>query len=213
MNDMSKVSGLALDIDDTLAWTCREWAEILHEEFGNPENLTKHEFVEKYRLLENAPYFQREDVLTRCREICMADRYYHALPPIEDALSAVREIQQVIPIVAYLTARPESLRKTTEEWLSRNNFPTAPLMMNPHEFSHSITATWKSETLEKLHPQIVGIIDDNPKVCAALSDGYRGIVFLYGHGDADVPHSRAIACSDWNNVVEKVRNYYAARIV
>lgn len=208
MNDTLKVSGLALDIDDTLSWTCREWVELLHQEFGNPENLSKDEFVKKYRLIQNAHYLQRDDVHARCIQFCYDEQYYSELPSIEGALPALSEITRIIPVVAYLTARPESLRKTTEEWLAQHNFPQASLIMNPHEFSHSITATWKSETLEKFYPQIVGIIDDNPNVCAALSPDYRGSVFLYGHGTTDLPHPRAVACNDWNDVVEKIRKQY-----
>lgn len=213
MNNDSLLSGLALDIDDTLSWTCREWVDVLHKEFGNPENLTKHEFEKKYRLLENAPYFQRDDVLARCREICVDDRYYHALPPIEDALLALREIQQVIPIVAYLTARSESLRKITVEWLTKHGFPEVELIMNTGKFSLEKKGQWKQDTLEKRYPRIAGIIDDNPDICNHLSRDYPGVVFLYRHGDTDALHPRAIACGEWSDVVEKVRNYCATRIV
>ncbi|MBI4600281.1 hypothetical protein HY732_05180 [Candidatus Uhrbacteria bacterium] len=200
--------GIALDIDDTLSWTCREWVDHIFREFGNPENLSKGEFAKKYHLVQNAQYFQRDDVLARCMQFCYDERYYQELPSIEDALPAINEISRIIPIVAYLTTRPELLRKITDEWLVRHNFPAVPLIMNPHEFSHGITATWKSKALEERYPMILGIIDDNPSICEGLSSEYRGTVFLYGHGDADVPHPRSIACSDWNDVAKKITEHY-----
>lgn len=213
MNEEKFTPGIALDIDDTLSWTCREWAEILHQEFGNPEHLSKDEFVKKYRLIQNAHYFQRDDVHARCIQFCYDEAHYKELPVIEDALPALHEITRTIPIGAYLTARPECLRDATEAWLMQHSFPSAPVIMNPHEFSHGITATWKSKTLEERYPHIVGIIDDNPSICKGISDEYQGTVFLYGHGDADVPHARAVACGDWSDVVEKVREFYTTRIV
>lgn len=207
--DKAQLTGLALDIDDTLSWTCREWADLLLTEFGNPENLSKHEFEKKYRLLENAPYFQRDDILARCRELCMDTDSYHWLPPIEGALHAIMEIEKVVPIVAYITARPELLRDTTSAWLETHGFPKAELHMNPEEFSFQRKGNWKQEVLEKLYPRITGIIDDHFNICNALSDDYPGVVFLYRHEHASSPHPRAIACGEWDDVVIKVRNHFA----
>lgn len=40
--------GIACDIDETLAWTVRDWVYHLSEQFGNPENLTPEEVVARY---------------------------------------------------------------------------------------------------------------------------------------------------------------------
>lgn len=41
--------GIALDIDETLSWTIGYWVEKMQELFGNPENLTVRQLIEKYR--------------------------------------------------------------------------------------------------------------------------------------------------------------------
>jgi hypothetical protein len=206
---LSELSGIALDIDDTLSWTCREWVSILFKEFGNPENLTSHEFAKKYRLLENAPYFQRADVLARCLEICVDESNYHSIRPIEEAGLAIQGLEHIVLIAAYLTARPESLRRATGEWLKKYGFPEAELIMNPHEFSIEKKGSWKQDALIKLYPRIAGIIDDNPSVCDNLPADYPGVVFLYEYGEGSAPHPRAIACGDWSDVVEKVTRHFA----
>jgi len=155
-------SGLALDIDDTLSWTCREWAECLHAEFGNPENLTPQEFVDRYRLTQHAPYFQRDDILVRIREMCFDPAFHDGVAVIEDALPALKKIEKIIPIGAYLTARPESVRASTQQWLSRHNFPEAELIMCPDERPLGTAGEWKAQVLEESYPGIVGIVDDNP---------------------------------------------------
>jgi len=56
-------TGLAVDIDETLSWTIGYWIEEMQNKFGNPENLTIKEMVEKYRYTQNVPYWQHEEAL------------------------------------------------------------------------------------------------------------------------------------------------------
>ncbi|MBI4252796.1 hypothetical protein HY623_01280 [Candidatus Uhrbacteria bacterium] len=208
-NENNQISGLALDIDDTIVWTCREWVDVIHEEFGNPENLTKHEFYEKYRLLHNAPYIQRDDIIARVREICVDERHHENLPLIEDALPAIERIDNVIPIVTYLTARPECMRESTERWLSRHDFPKLELVMRPDDVPFGKSASsWKARALEDLYPRVFGIIDDNPSICLNLSPDYPGTIFLYRYSGDDMTHTFAVPCGDWSDVIEKVRSHY-----
>lgn len=208
MIDVSKKSqGLALDIDDTLAWTCREWVDHLHMKFGNPENLTPQEFFDKYGLVQHAEYFQREEVYAHIQEMCVDPVLHESIAVIEDALPAIEKISAVIPIGAYLTARPECMRSITEPWLKRHGFPDRKLIMRPDDLPVDNRHGWKAETLEQLYPEVVGIIDDNPSICRHLSPVYPGVVFLYNHSGDGVDHPRAISCSDWEDVTQKVISY------
>ena len=207
----NNLSGLALDIDDTLSWTCREWVEYLHAEFGNPENLTPQEFVDKYRLIQRASYFARDDVLVRVREMCFDPAFHDSVAVVEDALPALKKIEQVTPIGVYLTARPESMRKSTQQWLDRHSFPKAELIMCPDEQPFGTASEWKAKVLEELYPDVFGIIDDNPSLFIHLAQSYRGTVFIYNHDASEVNHPGAIACSDWNDVAEKVAKYMSVR--
>ncbi|MDP2630956.1 MAG: hypothetical protein Q8P56_06155 [Candidatus Uhrbacteria bacterium] len=205
------VRGLALDIDDTLAWTCREWVEHLHLKFGNPENLTPREFVEKYGLIQHAEYFKREEVYAHIRTMCVNPTLHESIAVIADALPALEKISSVIPIVAYLTARPESMRSITEPWLKRHGFPERELIMRPDELPLEDMPRWKAQALEQLYPKAIGIIDDNPSICTHLSKEYPGVIFLYNHSGDGVSHPAAQSCSDWNDVVQKVINYFESR--
>lgn len=207
---MTQLSGLALDIDDTLSWTCREWVDYLHTTFGNPENLSPQEFVDKYRLVQRAPYFAREEVLVRIREMCFDPAFHDSLAVIEDALPALQNIEKVIPIGAYLTARPESMRECTQRWLEAHNFPEAELIMCPDERPFGTASEWKAKLLEELYPNIIGIIDDNPALLTHLAQSYEGAVFLYNHDASEVNHLSAIVCSGWDDVALKVLNYMSA---
>ncbi len=204
------LSGIALDIDDTLSWTCREWVEYLHTEFGNPENLTPQEFVDKYRLIQRAPYFARDDVLVRVREMCFDPAFHDSVAVVEDALPALKKIEKVILIGVYLTARPESMRKSTQQWLDKHSFPKAELIMCPDEQPFGTASEWKAQVLNGLYPDVIGIIDDNPVLLTHLAQDYQGAIFIYNHDASEVHHPCAIVCSDWSDVVEKVTNYMRA---
>jgi len=55
------LSGLALDVDDTLAETNVFWAQHHIEAFGNPENLTAEQIIGKYRFADRVPYWQCDE--------------------------------------------------------------------------------------------------------------------------------------------------------
>ena len=133
---------------------------------------------------------------------------HESVAVIEDALPALKKISPIIPIVAYLTARPERMRSITEPWLKRHGFPERKLIMCPDELPIENKHEWKAQALEQLYPEVIGIIDDNPIICQHLSKEYPGVVFLYNHSGDGVDHPAAQSCSDWNDVVQKVTNYY-----
>ncbi|PIN75466.1 hypothetical protein COV17_03845 [Candidatus Woesearchaeota archaeon CG10_big_fil_rev_8_21_14_0_10_36_11] len=54
--------GLALDIDDTLSDTNKFWFTNLQRLFGNPEKLTPQEMIQKYRYIQEVPYWQNSEV-------------------------------------------------------------------------------------------------------------------------------------------------------
>ena len=54
-----KIHGIALDIDETLSATFRNWVERLLEEH-NDEGLTTEEMMAKYRYFRDVPYWQND---------------------------------------------------------------------------------------------------------------------------------------------------------
>lgn len=107
-------SGLAVDIDETLSWTIGHWVERMMEKFGNPEKLYVQEIVEKYRYTQQVPYWQTPEALAWVRENINSNEVQKELPLITDADFYLQKINEIIPIAAYLTIRPETVREGTE---------------------------------------------------------------------------------------------------
>jgi len=208
MDNLSSIvgKGLAVDIDETLSWTIGYWIEKMQNKFGNPEDLTIKEMVEKYRYTQNVPYWQHEEALQWIDEKINSNETQEMLPLIEGSSAYLNRINQIIPIVAYITVRPERVLEGTKNWLKKHNFPLAPVICRPNELVHSDGNEWKAKILEKLYPKVLGIIDDNAKLLQFISRDYKGIVFMYDHHD-NLGFPFAIACKDWLTVYEEVEKY------
>ncbi len=53
------------------------------------------------------------------------------LPLVPGARDGVDSLQRVVPIVAYLTVRPENVSANTIRWLTECGFPPAPVVSKP----------------------------------------------------------------------------------
>lgn len=199
-------TGLAVDIDETLSWTIGYWIEEMQNKFGNPENLTIKEMVEKYRYTQNVPYWQHEEALQWVDEKINSNETQESLPLIEGSSAYLNRINQIVPIVAYITVRPERVIEGTKNWLTKHNFPLAPIICRPNELAHSDGNEWKAKILEELYPKVLGIIDDNAKLLKYINTSYKGKVFLYDHHD-NLGFPFAVACKDWLTVYKDVKKY------
>lgn len=173
------MNGISLDIDETLAFTVKYWIENLQELFGNPENLSSLEMIEKYTYVQNVPYWQSIKAQEWIIEKIYCNETQKILPLIPNALEYVNKINEIIPISAYITARPESIREGTQYWLNKHKFPKAPLILKPNEISFKKSSKWKADLLYSLYPQILGIIDDNKSVANNLPKNYQGNFFIF----------------------------------
>lgn len=204
-NRINKV-GIAVDIDETLSWTIGYWVEEMQKKFGNPEKLTIKEMVEKYRYTQNVPYWQNEEVLKWIDKKINSNKTQEDLPLIEGSSAYLNRINQIIPIVAYITIRPEKVLEGTKNWLTKHNFPAAPVICRPNEIVHGNGNEWKAGVLREMYPQVIGIIDDNAKLLQFLQPDYQGKVFLYDHHD-NLGLSFAVACKDWLTVYSEVKKH------
>lgn len=198
------ITGLALDIDETLSHTNHLWFSLTLERFGNPENLTPKEMSQKYLHVEKVPYWkEKEDLRSWHFEAVRSEFLHENSEPIADALETIKKINEEIPIVAYITARFEMLRGATLRWLEKHNFPELPLIMKPD----SVTLPgneWKAGVLHEIYPHIFGIVDDNPGLSTYIADHYEGYVFVFGRAEHEDGRENIIACEDWKKVHEKV---------
>src|SRR5947208_3629562 len=100
--------GLAVDIDETLSETVIYWVTEMQKLFGNPENLTVAEMIIKYGHPKNVPHWQTEEAKEWREERKHSDEIHETLPLIEHADKSVKMINEIIPIVCYITARPDA---------------------------------------------------------------------------------------------------------
>ncbi|MGV8171822.1 MAG: hypothetical protein ACP5OA_03970 [Candidatus Woesearchaeota archaeon] len=200
--------GLALDIDETLSYTIGYWVSEMQRLFGNPENLSVDEIVEKYRYAQNVPYWQTPEALAWTEAQRNSDGLQTRLPLIKDADLYVRKINEIVPIVAYISIRPEIVINGTKTWLDMYGFPKAPIICRPKGVPIEYGSEWKARVLEKLYPKVVGIIDDNSSVLKFLDKDYKGVIFLYDHKQSVVSNTNIFHCEDWSKVYDTVKAYF-----
>lgn len=198
--------GLAVDIDETLSWTIGYWVKQMQEKFGNPENLSIKEIIEKYRYAQNVPYWQSDEVLEWIDEKIHSNECQEELPLIEGANVYLNKIKRIVNISAYITIRPEAVLAGTQKWLDKHDFPQAPIICKPGDIERENGNKWKAGVLEKLYPNVLGIIDDNAKLLEYFKEDYKGIIFLYDH-TADDSKFNVVPCKHWLNVYEQVKKH------
>ena len=200
------LKGLALDIDDTLAISGDYWIKGIQKEFGNPENLSVEEVKQKYRYSYFAPYWNSKKVRLWEKSIRHSHDWHLQIPIINNANHIIEQIHQIIPIVAYLTARPKSVLKATQEWLTKHNFPKAPIIYRPKNVKLPISLAWKAKVLEYMHPQILAMVDDHPQLSKDLPSNYKGTLFLYDYHDQSPREDfNVIACKNWPEVLTQIK--------
>jgi hypothetical protein len=198
-------NGLALDIDETLSFTIGLMVERLITNLGNPENLTATEIIKKYKHTDNIPYWQSDTAKTIMAEIISSNEIQKDLPLIKNANKVVNKINKIVPIVAYITVRPESISEGTKFWLEKHGFPKAELIMKPENVLRTDGNKWKAQVLEYLYPQVLGIVDDNPGLTNFLSEDYQGTIYLYNNTDSKRNDIDIIPCETWERVETEVK--------
>ena len=202
-----KKEGIAVDIDETLSWTIGFWVKELQKLFGNPENLSVNEIIKKYRYTQNVSYWQNKDALEWMKKHRNSNAIQMKLSVIPNSDLTIKKISNIIPIVAYITTRPQSVIESTKLWLKEKGFPDAPIMCRPNEVSTKEGNKWKAKVLEKLYPKVKGIIDDNADLVNCLSSNYEGYIFLYDN-DKIKSELKVIPCKDWQTVYNEVKKVF-----
>lgn len=202
-----EITGLAVDIDETLSYTIGHLVSKLQENFGNPENLSVKEIIEKYRYTQNVPYWQHAEAKEWIDKEIHSNELQENLPLIEDANIYLNKINKIIPIAAYITVRPTSVLDGTRTWLKKHDFPEATIITRPPHVAHTDGNAWKAQLLHHLYPQILGIIDDNAKLVEFLDKNYKGVVFLYDHHSSD-SMLNIIPCPTWLKVFEEIKLHF-----
>ncbi|MFA6065273.1 MAG: hypothetical protein WCW44_03800 [archaeon] len=202
-----KKSGIALDIDETLSNTALHWFSSMIKLFGTPEKLTAKEMIIKYKYTKHVPYWQTKEAQEWLNSQRMSNNMQREIPLIKNSNHSVEKINKIIPIVAYLTVRPNSVEKGTKDWLLKHNFPVAKIICRPDNIAFSDGNKWKAKMLTELYPKVLGIIDDNPELLTFLPTDYKGTIFVYGSEHIETKLN-AIPCKDWKTTLEEVQRVF-----
>ena len=203
------LSGIALDIDETLSWTVGHWLDEMIALFGNPENLTAKDMAIKYKLAQNVPYWQNRPEVDEWMKSRRVDndmqKHISLIPDAKECVDTI--VKNGVSIVAYLTVRPQCVLQGTQEWLLSRGFPNAPIVGKPDSVPFELGNTWKAELLPTLYPQVLGLVDDNPNVMKALDSNYKGKLYLFSHDNDIVPDTHKSCVSahmTWKEVEKDV---------
>lgn len=198
--------GIALDIDETLSITAPQIFNDMIKLFGKPNDLTIEELIQKYKHVGNVPEWNTGNpqkwIMQQYRNI----EYSKQFKVIEGALEYVLEINEIVPICAYITARPYTLQQPSEEWIQENGFPNAPVITR-NSLKEKHGSKWKAKKLEKYWPTVLGIVDDNEYLLNYFTN-YQGTIFLYGADSVPKSNFEVIACPNWEKTYEAIKTKF-----
>lgn len=198
-----KIQGLALDIDETISYTLKYWGEYLITNHGNPENLTIDEIYLKYGYVNN--YWKTDEAITWMNNAIHDDKLHEKFEVIQDADEIVQEVNNIKPIVIYITNRPESVKNGTVKWLSKHQFPNAPIFFKPDKINFGSGGSWKGDLLKDLYPGVEGFIDDSPHLLEEISPDYKGTIYYSAHDTSPRNDIKVIPCKTWKDVLKVIR--------
>jgi hypothetical protein len=203
------IQGLALDIDETLSHTHEHWFDLLFK-FHPLPGKTKEELFHRQEVTSSIPEWQTPKVERFIHETLHSNEFQETVPLIEGADKAVADIHRVIPIVAYITARPDTVRAGTLSWFRKHGFPDAALIMRDTATNLATLSkdknSWKAGVLQGLYPYVTGIVDDNIALAHELEAlHYPGTLYLYGPQSQEFAgHPRVVVCPAWPDVVAAI---------
>ena len=156
-----------------------------------------------------APEWKTEMALDRIQYMSHSSEFNETIPLIENSNHISNKINKFIPIVAYITARPETTTVGTIKWLLKNDFPKVELInrINKTWESNSLNRNaWKAKVLSYLYPEVIGIVDDDYGLLAELEKlDYKGVHYLYGKQREEIKsHKNLVICPTWQDVLVAV---------
>ncbi len=212
MNSKGKEIRIALDLDETVFNTVGYLFEEMYKRFGSPEGLSSRELIQKYRYTFNVPYWNNQEAKQWVEERINCNELQEILPLIEGVDIYVPRINEIIPIAAYITTRPEKVVEGTKVALKNNSLPLVPIIARPISVPGSEGQSWKAKVLNDFYPEISGIVDDNLGLVKAMEEinpNYNGSIFLFNHSNKPETNLEVMACENWEAVYKKVVEKYS----
>lgn len=164
------ISGLALDIDDTLAHTGYQYFCAMREIFGDP--WFPFEKFHHY-CARSTDAWVSDEANRRILEKVHDNDYQKSISLVPWALETVWQIHRSHPFSCYVTMRPQDVLQWTQEWLAKHGFPQLPIVARPLSVSKENEHIWKVWTLNELYQEwVTGVIDDQVKIIHQMAEYY-----------------------------------------
>ena len=59
--------------------------------------------------------------------------------------------------------------------------------------------------LERLYPEVGGIVDDNAELIEYLTEDYKGTIYLYNNVPGEKEGDGIVACPTWEDVIAEIK--------
>jgi 5'(3')-deoxyribonucleotidase len=196
---------LAVDLDETVAWTVGHWMTRLRNEFPIEGSPSVEQLIHEHRFAQNVPHWKTNtEALKRMQQFRCCPELHRELPIIPGSVEALRRLENLFSF-EYLTMRNEIVLEATKDWLLLHKFPAGDVTVCPSETPLAEKTSWKARVLELRYPNLVGIIEDHPDVIQSLPGNYKGTVFFYSHTESPRSDIRVIPCPTWEHVEQNIR--------
>ncbi len=204
-------SGIAVDIDETIANTVELLMQEMQQRFGNPEGRSAQELVQLHQKAGRVPYpeWQTPEAKTWLKEAVHSEDVHRRAPEITGARETLTRLHEKGLLSCYLTVRDSSLTNVTKEWLELNGFPILDIITKPDYVKNRHGDAWKALELHQNHPHITGIIDNSASVMTNLPGNYAGQAYHFGAEAPVRTDIKITPCNNWSKVemaIQKERN-------
>ncbi|MEK6887740.1 MAG: hypothetical protein AABX14_02215 [Candidatus Aenigmatarchaeota archaeon] len=129
------LSGLGLDIDETLAGTNIYWAGLILKRYGHPDFHDPTKIIQTHGYVRNVPEWQTEEIQAEVNRFIHSDEVVLSIPPVQDAQAGVAAIVKRKPLACYVNGRPQEVGDATYKWLRKHGFPLVPVIFHPAGWS------------------------------------------------------------------------------
>lgn len=158
---------IALDIDNVLGDIITAARLRLAREHQFDENSLEETFLYKAPIrMPNGEAFNLSWDFWQCPEMLLS------VPPVTGAVLAVQQLYEAGMLAGYVTRRSATSHFVTREWLTKHDFPIAPLRCVGTDDPETAYANCKSAASRELGAAI--ILDDSPnEVRTARMNGFN----------------------------------------
>ena len=182
--------GVVLDIDGVLADSYTPLKEYVCRELGiSPDEVEDKNVWEIYTYFPKQHQEKAKKLIARAYGENEGEVYSDSLP-----LEGAQRIARLLPVVGYVTRRPQTAFEDTLAWLDKHDFPQQPLLLATEGYSKA-TLIWLlgSNT----------IIEDSPKEAVELADQGVNVILMdarYNREVAEHPNIRRV--ESWHAIIE-----------